>query len=374
MPSRLTWLLAGDETYGVAQQHRLLMQSLAGAGHRVTAVALEDGPFIRELAQRPDFDVRVLGVSRPQPYVGLRRAAWPLSVIALAMRHSGRLSETLKGLGSEALIVAWPDLLPLAGVATRAARARLIWQVPSNIGKYPADLNRRLFAASLGREGVTVASSVYQSHLLGPRLAPVVLPLGVDSERFRPQPRRRFPGVPAGSPVAIQVGRIDDQKGQLYLLEGLARTPELHLILIGAPASLEVEERLRSQLVRLQLGDRVHLLGLRDNPEDYMHFADFAVSIQSPEPFGLSIIEAMMSGKPVLASRAGGPAESIVDGATGWFVEDRGADTVSAGLRRVLAEQAHWSQYGQRARQVAEMTYSLQVQADRWARLLAPET
>ena len=89
------------------------------------------------------------------------------------------------------------------------------------------------------------------------------------------------------------------------------------------------------------MADRLHFAGLVPDPERYYDAIDIAVNSRiTPEPFGLSVVEAMMMGRPVLVHALGGPAETVVDGVTGWHVNDPSAESFAAGIERALSDQA----------------------------------
>ena len=84
---------------------------------------------------------------------------------------------------------------------------------------------------------------------------------------------------------------------------------------------------------------RRHFAGWTKEPERYYDAIDFAVNSRiDPEPFGLSVVEAMLAGRPVLVHALGGPAETVVDGVTGWHVAEATSESFAAGLRRIMQD------------------------------------
>jgi len=127
-----------------------------------------------------------------------------------------------------------------------------------------------------------------------------------------------------GPPTLSYAGRLAREKGVDCLLQALAsvreRVPEARLLIAGTGPE---EKTLRSLVGSLGLGDAVDFLGQLDPPameralgQAWAH----AVPSQWAEPFGLTAVEAMMRGTAVVTSRAGGLAESVVDGETGFIV------------------------------------------------------
>ena len=79
-----------------------------------------------------------------------------------------------------------------------------------------------------------------------------------------------------------------------------------------------------------------------------------------PEPFGLVIVEAMATGKPVVAADAGGPREIVTDGATGFLTTPGDASAHARRVCELLTDPARAAQIGQAARTRCEQMFSLQ--------------
>jgi alpha-1,6-mannosyltransferase len=168
--------------------------------------------------------------------------------------------------------------------------------------------------------------------------------LGVDLERFHPRRReyatetRRRHGLPGG-PLAIYVGRLAAEK-EVELL--LAAWPEVErrtgarLVLVGdGPAKRRLQRRAGSE--------RFTWLPFqpdRDRLADLLAGADLAVAPCSIETFGLSALEALASGTPLVSADRGGVAETVArSGAGAVFASGRPgalAETVEQVLRGSL--------------------------------------
>jgi glycosyltransferase involved in cell wall biosynthesis len=121
-------------------------------------------------------------------------------------------------------------------------------------------------------------------------------------------------------PVVAVFGRLAPWKGQHIAIKAMRNLPNTHLLLVGDALFGESDYRrqLEALTVSLDLSDRVHFLGFRDDVGPLMQAADVVVHCSiAPEPFGRVIVEAMLSRRPVVASRAGGAVEIIDDGRTG---------------------------------------------------------
>jgi glycosyltransferase involved in cell wall biosynthesis len=117
--------------------------------------------------------------------------------------------------------------------------------------------------------------------------------------------------------------RLAPWKGQHILIEALTHDPEADAIFVGDALFGEQEyvQQLQAQVRELGLQERVHFLGFRDDVAALMQSCNLvAHTSTAPEPFGRVIVEAMLCGKPVVASGTGGVVELIKSGVTGWLV------------------------------------------------------
>jgi glycosyltransferase involved in cell wall biosynthesis len=149
----------------------------------------------------------------------------------------------------------------------------------------------------------------------------------VNLDRFKPDgnvaPLDELSGLPSASPGTTRVGLVATfarWKGHEVFLRALAALPTTASVrgyIIGAPVyqtrgSQYSTAELRALASQLGLADRVGFTGFVDDVAAAMRALDIVVHASTqPEPFGLSIIEAMAVGRPVIASRAGGAAEIV---------------------------------------------------------------
>jgi alpha-1,6-mannosyltransferase len=165
-----------------------------------------------------------------------------------------------------------------------------------------------------------------------------VMPLGVDTEAFHPDRRReavrRALGVAEG-PAVLYVGRLSPEKGLDTLLAALPRLAAGGATLWVAGAG-RLEGRLREAAAR----HPVRLLGFvsdRQRLAELYAAADVVVVPGQFETFGLTALEALASGTPVVASATGGPATFLTD-AAGALVAVGDADALAHAVLRVGRE------------------------------------
>ncbi|MCC2675630.1 MAG: hypothetical protein K0R58_2577 [Ramlibacter sp.] len=179
---------------------------------------------------------------------------------------------------------------------------------------------------------------------------------------LRPPPERARPPRAAGARLCVvTAGFMDRRKGLDVLLDALVLLPpELRASMVLRVAG-HVEDRMARELApRLQrLGDSVEFVGWADGLEELLDTADLLVSSARDEPFGRTLVEAMMAGVPVLATRSGGPEEIVVDGVTGVLVPPDDPARLSAALARMLEQPQLRASCGRAGRERAHAQFSL---------------
>ena len=153
-----------------------------------------------------------------------------------------------------------------------------------------------------------------------------------------------------GGPVVGVFSRLAEWKGQHVLLDALVSLPGVQALFVGDALFGEdaYAAGLRAQAQRLGVADRVCWAGFRDDVPALMKACTVvAHTSTAPEPFGRVIVEAMLAGRPVVASDEGGPREVISDGRTGRLVTPGNPDGLAAAVGDLIA-------HPDRARALAE--------------------
>jgi len=386
-PAGITWLLTGQEDYGVRRTTLGFLGELRRRGIRTTAIVLSGGSMVTDLEEGGHEVVTFDDAEAPPRFGGnvLRKLLNGARMLRYQSRWTGRIAAAASAAGSDVLHVRWPYLVGLAGAAAREAGIRAVWQMPNTVGTtLPFGLNRRYLSALCRRLGITpIANSRYTATTLatGGRL-PVHAHLGVDPAvfdpaRYAPASRAEM-GIPTDATVLAIFARLQPSKGQARLIRAVAELadvrPPLHLVIAGGPypgAPTHAGE-LRELASELSVDDRAHFVGRVAEPQPYYLAADIVVSSTvDAEPFGLSVIEAMMMGRPVLAHALGGPAETVLDGRTGWHVPGATASDFTDGIRRALSDRGRWPEMRRAARDHAVSEFSIAAAVDRYLAILA---
>jgi len=131
-------------------------------------------------------------------------------------------------------------------------------------------------------------------------------------------------------------GRLSAWKGQMVFVEAIANLPDVVGVIVGGPLFGEeaFEAALRQRIASLGIEDRVRMLGFRRDVPCLMKAMDVIVHASTtPEPFGRVVVEAMLAGRLVVASAAGGVKEILRDGETGYLVEPDSPISITNVLR-----------------------------------------
>ncbi|MFL5766704.1 MAG: glycosyltransferase family 4 protein [Actinomycetota bacterium] len=213
----------------------------------------------------------------------------------------------------------------------------------------------------------------YLEELRIPRPGTVrVVPYGIDVEGRRLDPdaraaaRKGF-GLADDDVTVAVVARLIDGKGHGTLLEALrtahAVAPRLRLLVAGdGPLRSSLEERAASFPEGV-----VRFLGFLDDPRDLIGASDilaFPTESSMGEGFGLSALEAMAAGIPVIASDAGALPELVLDGETGIIVPDGAEDGLASALVRLAGDPSERVRLGEAGLARARERYSVMAMVD----------
>jgi phosphatidylinositol alpha-mannosyltransferase len=167
-----------------------------------------------------------------------------------------------------------------------------------------------------------------------------IIPNGIDYARFatRQAPIPRFEDDRLD---VLFVGRLEKRKGLEYLLRAWplvrAEVPQARLLVVGGGRRVEGYRR----WVHAHRWSDIHFIGYvsADDLVRYYQTADvFCAPSTGQESFGIVLLEAMASGRAIVASRIPGYAEVLHDGVEGLLVEPRSASALAAGLIRLLQD------------------------------------
>lgn len=318
---------------GIASYVRSLSTALAARGHRVT-VASGGGQLEVELAQR--------GVSHWQMPLATSVELSPQVWLA-ARRLTTRLREEPVDLFHAHTRVGQV-------VADRLARRLRVPYVTTWHGFYRQNVGRRLWPCT-GDRTIAISEPVRQ-HLVRIFRVPAsrvrLIPHGIDPAPFespvaaaeREALRARL-GLPANGPVIGTVARLVASKGVDQLIRSLpgirVQMPTARVLIVGDG---EERSRLRALAASLGVQDAIHFAGSLAGTRVALSLMDVFVFLPATaEGFGLSLLEAMASGRPIVAVRRGGGASWVLEETgVGMLVEPDDVKALGSAVVRYLQD------------------------------------
>ena len=375
-------LVGGTEMHALA-----LARALVEGGYAVTVCAYyEHDPLMVQEVERAGARVRLLGLKRQRGLRGMARLARELrrvfheehprfvhveymtpGVAPIVTARLCRMPSTWLGPG--------PRVLATVHVPGRHY-GRHIW-----LPRMAARLCDVFLCVSQAAEEAFFGSgALFDEALLRQGRRHFTIHNAVDLDEVdaiiasgRPAAKRRELGL-EGHPVVGVVGRLSREKGQRWLLDAMGkvvrRLPSARLVVVGDGAS---REELVAHAERVGLNGRVVWAGKVPREEALVHFGlmDVVAVPSLWEGFGLSAVEAMAFGKPVVASDVDGLREVVSDRQTGLLVPCEDAGAMADALVGLLREPVMVRRLGAAGRLRVEERFSARAFAERHRRLYA---
>ncbi len=379
-----------------------------------------DPPFVFELARRltGSFDVTVLAPGYPgalgsEEVAGLRvhRFRYFFKKLELLAGSEGILPTLKKNplfyllvpfflLGELAALIKLsrkikPDIIHAHWIIPQgfiAALAKRVTGVPYVVTTHGGDIYgmQGKFASVLKRYALrhashtTVVSRDIRETIrkkFGEEIPTEIVPMGVNSELFHPTQKSKALREKYGiaGPFLLFVGRLTEKKGVKYLIEAMPEVvkkfPAVILLVVGTG---EQRLKLERQVHSFGIEKNVIFAGAIPNRELPAYFATADIfigpSIQAEggdtEGFGLTFVEAAMSGCSVVATDVGGISDIIKDGETGFLVPEKDPHAIGAVLLKILQQNTSVSIVKEHTRKQMVQKFDWQAIADRYAAIL----
>jgi glycosyltransferase involved in cell wall biosynthesis len=341
-PRTVLYLHSSAGRYGADRQLLLIASGLDRARCRPLVVLPERGPLAADLAGAGvEVLVRPLAVVRRSRVRGAGAAG-----LARAVGADARALARLARERDAALVHSNTSVVLGGAPAAVLARVPHVWHVREIYAEWPRAfaVHRQVLRSAAALPCVSQAVADQFGHSGRARVIGDGLPPGASMRRAPRASARAALGLPEDAFVAAVIGRISSWKGQDVLARALAE-PELErlgaigLVVGDAWPGEETPERaLRDLAARLGLGERLRLVGFRDDLETVLGAAD-AVVVPStqPDPLPNAALEAAAAGCCVVAADHGGLPEIVRDGETGVLVppgDHRALAAALAGLAR----------------------------------------
>jgi glycosyltransferase involved in cell wall biosynthesis len=369
--------MSGDNA-GQVNDARLreLSHSLASSGHRVTVYAQQNGGNAQRAELEPGVTIEYVG-----PPDGGKADGGESELLAQVPAFSRPLHERWTAERPDVVhAMRWTS-----GLASLAAARDLripVVQTFDSLGV--AERRHHVIAGDAGTErirlepaigrsasAVVAGSSDEQSDLtrLGvPRRHIRVVPCGIDTDEFNPE------GPVAERttrPRLVTVADLSETDALANLLRAMAKVPGADLIVAGGPDRDELRadlgyRRLAKLAGTLEVTSRVTFTGRvgRAALPSLFRSADLLVSVSEYDPSGLTSVQAMACGTPVIASAAGGQVDAVVDGVTGILVPPGRPALLAQRIRQLLQHPMLLEAFSVAASDRAQSRYSWKRIAD----------
>ncbi len=272
-----------------------------------------------------------------------------------------------------ALIHADYHTLPLIYLAAQTTQTPLMWTV-HGWWFHPKIWQRAFFR----RIPAVARSYSIRDGFLGnpPFMPPETLPViysGVDTHRFQPEldkmRLRNELKLSAATPLVAMVARFQPVKGhhhfQAMAEQVVTQIPDAHFVVAGENVfGNSGDEAYKKQILQAAymhpiLREKIHYIGFRADVEQVLAAADVVVCPSDFESYGKVNLEAMACGKPVVSTNRGGPAETVLDGKTGYLVKPGDTKALAERVIDLLKNPAEQARLGVNGRQQVLTTFSL---------------
>jgi len=367
------------ERAGAQEVVRILCEHLRKASCESVVCTFEDGPVRRDLEE--------LGI--PVEVLGVRRHG--IEALPRFVREIADIRRMLAGLVDryridivQTHLLQTLDFVALSLLRGTSARA-VLWTI-HNVDFLPEgrtfwtalkrQVHRLLYQATIHRTSGVIAVSTAVRDAILDQICPVgdritTIPNGVDVDRFRGRGDHgtlcRELRIDPSSRLVLTVGRLTEQKGHRYLIDAardvVMAHPDVHFLFVGeGELRSELEERARG----LDLSERVHFLGVREDLPFLLASTDLFVMPSLWEGLSIALLEAMAAGRPIVTTSVSGAVEAMVPGETGFVVPAGEGRALAGAIVRLLSDGRRAEAMGERARGRVAASFSAAAQAERY--------
>ncbi len=331
---------------GAISGAEMVLLDIVGVCDSPAAFLFEDGTLGAKLR---GLGVKVLQTRFGAGFSRIKRDSSLAQAVPLAGKMSALIAElALAALRYDVLYANSQKAFVLGAFAAAIARRPLIWHLHDIIGEaYFGAGQRRLqigLANRFAKCVIAPSKSVAEAFIAEggrPALTRIV-PNGLDIEPGQPPKAllRRELGLPSGPLIGV-FSRLAPWKGQHVVLRSLAGLPDVQCIVAGSALFGEgaYAESLRTLASNLGIENRVTFLGQRSDVPQLMRAVDIVIHPSvDPEPFGRTLVEAMLARTAVIATDAGAAAEILAGGEAGKLVPAGDADALTEAIRGALVQ------------------------------------
>jgi len=365
---KILFLHSSSDAYGSGKILYYIVRFLHNAGHECYVILPENGPLSDELKYLgAEVTIEELGILRRKYYT----VKGIFNRIVSLFRAVVKIRRYIAGNGIE-IVYSNTTAVMAGAIASRLTRKKHIWHVHEIIAKPRLLAVFLAFMLKYFSDKVVVVSQAVYDHwnYICPMQDKLTLIYnGLDAAEFhnvRTTKIRTELGLPTDTPLIGMVGRVHYWKGQDYFLK-IANiihnySKDVRFIMVGDPFPgyeylLDIHIRLKKEY---DLENACFDLGYRTDVMQIMASLDiFVLPSTLPDPLPTVVLEAMFSGKPVVATAHGGATEMVVDGQTGILIPWDNAEMAFAKMKPLIDSSLLCHKMGEQGRVRSEQNYSL---------------
>ena len=338
--------LSSARHFGGGERHFVdLTNALVQRGHEIFVAAVPDSAILTELSPSATKTLFALSSSNPLNIArafALRRFVREhgIEIVHAHMARDYPLAALAVGNKSDARLVITRHVLFPMNKLHRITRGRVT----------------RIVAVSEAVAAGVRAQKIFRDDQIA------IVPNGIDLVRFRPR-------VADSSPGRLRVGILGEltpNKGQVefvHAAEVVAKENEnIEFLVAGRDNSSDVDygRELRTLIEASEFHDRIQMVESKIDVAQFLTTLDLVVSASRSEAFGLSIVEAMAAGIPIVATATDGAREIIADNETGRLVPIGDVNEMAATISRLLRNRDERQRLSDNARQTVISRFSLE--------------
>lgn len=350
-------LHGSSDLYGASKIFLECVRALQAAGNGVVVVLSEEGPLVGELnALNAEVHIHKLGILRRKYF----NAAGLFNRVKTTLKAKAFL-EALMVKKHITHIYSNTSAVLVGAFLARKKGVKHIWHLHEIL------FSPRWFVRRMGKiinrnadQVVVVSQAVWdnwkdkidESQM-------VLLHNGIDYRPYletKTDIRNEIPGS-QGKVLIGMIGRVNPWKGQGYFLD-IARQlvqkhDNVHFVMVGDayPGTEHLVAEMKEKIEKSGLLPHVSFLGFRRDIPEILNALDiFVLPSILPDPFPTVILEAMASGKPVIATAHGGAKEMVLEGKTGNLIPWDAAETAAKAISILLENETMRKEMGEKGR------------------------
>ena len=262
-----------------------------------------------------------------------------------------------------------------AGLACRIAKVPCIWHIRENPAKHISDVILKtfgLFGYFLANKIIVnsqYTAKIFHNTLMQRKI--IVIPIGIEISKNKNSTEKNIRKNNLSDKIISIFGRLIPMKGHEVLIESMkilkSKKVNFKLNIYGDYNDLDLYYlSLVSLINRLNLSSKIRFCGFKSNIQEAMNSSDIIVSSSTEaETFGRTIVEAMLVGKPVIATRVGAHPEIIEDGVSGFLVQPNDPKDLAKKIEILFNDKNLAYKIGETGKERSEEYFTLKKYIDR---------